>query len=131
MSSYLRSHTHIQTQLWRTARSLTGANEGQTLPDALNHKNIGFQIHPRLMCVSFLASVTLHVSLHAKLHQAAMKSKQVPLVCCGIKSVNPDTPSSAHSSELKGQNFPCWNLVCLRQVLRENSRSLLVLGYRN
>lgn len=61
-------------------------------------ENIGFQIHPRVMGVSFLASVTLHIFLHAKLHQAAMESKQVEITSPpGIKSVNPDTSRSAHS----------------------------------
>lgn len=47
----------------------------------------GFQFHPRVIHVTSLSSVTLNVFLHAKLHQGATESKQVPLVCHGIKSV--------------------------------------------
>lgn len=47
------------------------------LPSAFNQKNIGFQIHPRVIRVTFPAGVTLHIFLHAKLHQAATENKQV------------------------------------------------------
>lgn len=77
LSSYLRSYTHIQKELWWRARSLTGANDRQMSPDAFNQKSIGFQSHPRVLRVTFLTSVTLHIFLHAKLHQAATESKQV------------------------------------------------------
>ena len=76
LSSYLHSYTHIQKELWWRAWSFAGANEGQMLPDAFNQKSIGFQIHPRVICVAFLASVMLHIFLHAKLHQTANESKQ-------------------------------------------------------